>query len=152
MRWKFSLPVGPISINSTFYGDKRHGMRPEAKEWYSSVFFALSEPTIAEKLRLARNSFDLNKHGYAIRLLWFIPKTVLYTKAGDLSSRSIDLTNCEKSIVDALFLPKHFGTNVPYQCENLNVDDRYLRRLFSEKKASLDGNYRLDITIKLISK
>jgi hypothetical protein len=150
MRQKFSLLIGPLSVNKTYYGDKRHGMVPEAKEWFANVFYGLSNPEIALKLKSIRDEFDKRVHGIAVRLLWHIPADILYTKAGDLSSRAIDISNGEKSIVDAIFLPRNFGTNVPYQCENLNIDDRYLRRLYSEIVASKDGKYRLDVTIKLI--
>lgn len=127
-------------------------MKPEAKEWFANVFYGLSNPEIAQMLKELREAFDKRINGFSVRLLWHIPADILYTKAGDLSSRAMDLSNVEKSIIDAIFLPRNFGTNVPYQCENLNIDDRYLRRLFSEKKASVDGQYRLDVTIKLITK
>lgn len=144
------VPVHPISINSTYHSDKRHGMTRDAREWFANVFYQLSQPGPAAELARIRNNFDKSKHGVSVQLLWKVPASVLYTKAGDLSSRSIDLSNCEKSIIDALFLPKNFGTNVPYQCENLNIDDRYLRRLFSEKVASSDEAYELKVVLKLI--
>lgn len=127
-------------------------MTAEAREWLGNVLYALSTPTTAACLKLIRDNFDAKKHGISIRLIWKIPKDILYTKRGELSSRSIDLTNCEKSLVDAIFLPKHFGTNVPYQCENLNLDDRYLRRLFSEKQVAVGQDYSVDVTLKLINK
>ena len=149
-RVKFTLPIWPQSINDMYYSNKRHGLTAKAREWLGNTLYSLHQNR--DKLALIRESFDAKKQGIAVYLIWKIPKDILYTKSGELSSRSIDITNAEKSLVDAIFLPKFYGANVPYQCENLNLDDRYLRRLFSEKQVAVGQDYSVDVTLKLIKK
>lgn len=144
-----NLPLKTVSVNSTHFANKSHGLRPEAKEWLYAVFYNLSLPGAKEALADLRAAFDPAVHGYSVDIRVGAPKDVLYNKAGGLSSRMHDLSNIEKPLIDALFLPKFFGTNVPYECENLNVDDKYLVRLSSEKVVA--SNFYLEITIGLIA-
>lgn len=150
MKAYFRLPVAPISVNSTYYANKRHGMRPEAKEFQENCFYAMSSQENKTKFEALRSAFDATKHGYSVTLVTDIPKHHFYTKAGLISNKTCDLSNVEKLTIDTLFLPKHFGTNVPKQAENLNIDDKFLISLVS-KKRPIDGlNYCIHVEIEIV--
>jgi hypothetical protein len=140
---KITLFVKSMSINSFYYANKSHGKTLEGRQWSAEVFNQLSKfaPEFAE----LRAKFDPKLHGYAVKLTWSSP--ALYTKGGLMSSGVCDLSNSEKMLIDCLFLPKNFGTNVPYQCENLNCDDRYLKSLSSRKIHGPDVAVKINIRI-----
>lgn len=142
------IKAKPLSVNSMYYGNRLHGMRADAKDWQVQVFHGLSQ--YEAELGALRSQFKKSKHGYAVKLTFVVPKTVLYTKTGELSSRAADLSNIEKSIIDCLFLPKHFSNTPPYGCQNLNMDDRYLKTLSSRKVAGDD--WEIHINVRIVGK
>ena len=55
--------------------------------------------------------------------------------------------NVEKPIIDLVFLPKYHTQVPPYGCPNLNCDDRYIKRLHSEKVEGAEAAIELNIGI-----
>jgi hypothetical protein len=143
----FTIPLHTVSINNFYYADKRHGIRSEARDWQHKFFHELSSKDNALKLERLRTAFDPRLNGYVVELEIGAPRADFVTKAGGLSSRAIDLTNCEKSIIDVLFLPKHFENEAPYGCKNLNRDDKWLVGMSSRKLISADYNIKITISI-----
>jgi hypothetical protein len=131
MKQLIVLPVKAISVNSMYYGNRLHGKTAEAQDWSHEVLFHLSK--YKRELKNFRDYFDPSKHVYKMHLTMMVPVDVYYTKKGELTSKIVDLTNWEKPLIDLIMLKKFFGGNVPYQCENLNTDDRYLQYMISEK-------------------
>jgi hypothetical protein len=142
MRRKFSLPIKGISINSLHYNDKRHGMRPEAKEWVDTVTFLLRQTKNAQAMTELREAFDASKHAYAIQIKAHVPRHIYYTKEGKLSRRSFDITNTEKPLVDVLFLEKYKV--------GLLIDDCVLKSCHSVKVPSTDDTWKIEIQIKIV--
>ena len=106
---------------------------------------AKTEPQLA--LKELREAFDIAKNCYRMRITWHSPD--LLTKDSKLSSRTFDVTNCEKIIVDLLTLPKFHvqGTH------NLNIDDKYVMTLSSGKRCSTkDWEIRITIWLELLQK
>jgi hypothetical protein len=141
----------PISINSV-YGSIGQGFykTSHATEWTYQVFDALSREENQEKLKRLRDYFDPNLHNYAIRLIAIYPHSEYTTKKGLVSSRTIDITNWEKPLIDCIFLPKFFELSPPSGCQNLNMDDKFLTEMFSKKKAG--DEYRIEIEISILSR
>lgn len=148
MRQKISLPIEPYSINAVYYNN-RSIKRPEALQWGYRVMHLMSDDKIASKLEKLRKHFDPSKHQYHVHLVFKYPKNLLYKADGSLSARAHDLSNIEKLLVDHLFLPVYFNKETPYGCKNLNVDDKYITKLVSEKTASHDEVHAIDITIRI---
>lgn len=134
MELKLRLHVAPISVNSMYYGNRLHGKTPEATSWSENVLYALRkfEVEIAEFTKL----FSSKKHVITAHITMNAPVDFFFTKTGDMSGRLVDITNFEKPLIDLLMLPKFHGTNYPKTAINLNIDDRYLRKLTSEKQPS----------------
>jgi hypothetical protein len=136
-------------VNAFYYANKRHGLRPEAREMQCKVFHALSIPEYASALELFRRTFKEKKHGYKATIVSYVPETSFYNKQGLLSSRMCDLSNTEKGILDCVFLPKNYGDNPPYNCKNLNLDDKYLVDLVSAKRPT-KGDWEVHLTLELV--
>ena len=109
----------------------------------------MSDPRVAKKLEKLRNYFNPEKHQYHVSIKFKYPKRVLYKSDGTLSARAHDISNVEKLLIDHLFLPVYFKQESPYGCKNLNVDDKYITKLTSEKMASDNELHCIDITIKV---
>ncbi len=139
---KFTLPIKGLSINSTYYGDKRHGMTPEAKDWFNTVLHVLSRPENRAALEKLRNEFKPSKNAYAFQIKAYIPKEIYYTKDGKLSRRAFDISNFEKALLDVFCLDKYAG--------NLQTDDCVVRSCHSIKLPSPDGTWRIDVSIKIV--
>lgn len=142
------IKTKPLSVNSMYYGNRLHGMRSEAKDWQVNVFHGLSH--YEAQLGALRSQFKKSKHGYTVTLTWIVPRENLYTKTGELSSRVADLSNIEKALIDCLFLPKHFSNTPPYGCQNLNIDDRYLKTLTSRKTPG--DEWAVIINVRIVPK
>lgn len=127
-----------LSINSTYYGERRHGKTPEAKQWTTQMLMAISRYN--EEFAALRKHFNPKKHVYRMKIQIYIPESTMYTKDGKMTSLVHDLSNVEKSIVDVIFLPKFFSEQALFaeKAPNLNIDDRYLQYLSSEKVPTAD--------------
>jgi len=122
---KVYIDIEPLSVNSTYYNNKNHGMNSNAKSWFNSFLYQLKQYSNA--FTEMQEAFKDTQHVYCVEIQVLTPTHKLLTKEGKYTSKKVDLSNLEKSIIDALFLPKH-NAHTP----NLNVDDRYLQRLTSE--------------------
>lgn len=141
----------PISINSV-YGSIGQGFykTTSATEWTYQVFDALSTDENIDKFKRLRDYFDPNKHTYSIKLIATYPHAEFITKKGRISSRTIDITNWEKPLIDCIFLPKFFDSTPPYGCANLNMDDKFLTEMSSKKKAG--DKYLIEIELEILTR
>lgn len=139
---ELNLPIKPYSVNAYFYGN-RSIKRREAVEWEASIIEFLRNKDIQKKISKFRESFDATKHSLSINIITTYPKDILYTKKGMLSSRAFDISNTEKPLIDVIFLAK-YSTNTT---KNLEIDDKYITSMKSEKVAGED--YNISIKIQL---
>ena len=147
MKVHLDLHLPAFSINAV-YTKNRCWKTSEYKEWSSNVFHQLNSDHNLEKLEQIRNAFNSKTDGFIVTLIHFYPKETLFTNKGSISSRSHDLSNIEKPLIDLLFLPTYFNQPHPYGCKNLNVDDKFILELHSYKKPAL--KHKIEITIEII--
>lgn len=140
-----TLKSKPLSVNSLYYANKRHGLRQSSKEWQCNIFQGLSQ--YEAELSSLRARFKEGRHGYAVAITYVIPPATLYNKAGAPSSRACDLSNCDKALIDCLMLPKHFTNTAPFGCQNLCIDDKHLFELSSKKIPGPEHAILLQISI-----
>jgi len=142
MKHTFMLPIKGFSINS-FYTANRRFKTSAAREWTITVQHFLKDSKIQKKLENLRDYFNPQKHVFEITLKFYYPKNKLFSSTGGISSKSFDCSNVEKPLIDILFLPKYFE-----ETPNLNIDDKYIVKLLSEKKISRDNkSYYIEIEI-----
>lgn len=132
-----------------YYANKAHGYKAETREWISQACYQLSQPVNKQALADLRTFFDDKKHCYTVH----IDRTVsnFFNKQGSISTRSIDVTNYEKLIFDLIFTPTFYGSS-SMECENLNIDDKYVTTLISRKKPGPKDNIKITIKIKDLPK
>lgn len=149
MKRKLVLKVKPFSINALHYANKSHGLTAAAKEWTYQVFNALSSPDNRAALSDLRSYFDPTKHAITVGLTVFYPEKIFWNLQGTISAKTQDNSNWEKPLIDCIFLPGNFGSTGVYNAENMNCDDRYITRLFSQKKPGTE--HRIDVRIGIIA-
>lgn len=137
-----------MSINNFYYADKRHGIREEGRDWQFHLFTELAKSTNKQIIQNLKSHFNPDLNGYKVAITYAAPQATFYNKTGKLSSRQIDLSNCEKSLIDVFFLPKYNGT---YGAENLDIDDKWLLELSSRKTLSPDEHYYTTIQIEIVN-
>lgn len=145
------LKAEPISINEMYHRNRSFKTK-KYKDWSYQVFHQLNFPENMEKLQKLRNFFDSKKHAYFVSVIHFMPKDILITKEGKMSSRAKDITNIEKGLIDCIFNPSNFGQDPPYSCENLNTDDKVIQRIISQKIPFKDYYIKIDLKIDKIIK
>jgi hypothetical protein len=143
------LPLAPLSINAV-YCKNRSWTTPEYKEWSSGVFHRLSTEDNLQAMADLREFFNPAKHAYIIGLKFYYPSSILYTKKGALSARAHDISNIEKPLIDLIFLPKFYDQPSPYGCKNLNVDDKFIIDMRSQKLASDEHRIEVELSIQSI--
>lgn len=139
------LKSEPLSVNSLYYANKRHGLRPKSKDWQRNLFYQLSHYEAG--LHGLRSKFNPSKHGYAVSITYVFPHNVLYNQAGTPSSKAQDLSNCDKALIDVLFLPANFSNDLEKGCQNLNLDDKHLFQLSSRKVPGPEYQIWLEISL-----
>lgn len=151
MKRKFILQnLKPLSVNSTYYRSFNGVTKTSAaNDWTHTIFYILSSEENARALRELRECFDPKLHVLYFSIFVLYPKSIFYTKAGVVNSKTIDLSNCEKSIIDAFCLKRYFNDPAPAGCQNLNTDDRYVTEMWSRKGVAEDGRHRIEVEIEI---
>ncbi len=139
----FSINSAPYSVNQYFYGN-RSIKRKETVEWELTILEQLRYKQIQDDFQSLKSQFDPCKHSITVELDFYYPKDILFTKQKQISSRAFDVTNVEKPLIDLLFLKKYCTYNI----KNMEIDDKYITKLISQKKHS--ENHRIDVKIELI--
>ena len=93
--------------------------------------------------------FDSKKHSLAVSYHFYYPKSILLTKAGGISKRSMDLTNIEKLVQDNIFEERYNGRLInDIIISNINIDDKFITSLHSSK--NLGDSYLIQVEIEIL--
>jgi hypothetical protein len=151
MKQVITFQTKTISVNSMYYGNRLHGKTTEAREWSTQILFTILKH--AKQFEALRSHFEPKKHVYKMKMKMFIPESVMYTKAGLMTSLVHDLSNVEKPLIDLIFLPKFYSEQslLGEKAPNLNVDDRFLQYLSSEKVPTKDY-WGIEVELEIVDK
>lgn len=127
----FSIPIKGFSVNAYYYGNRRIKTK-EARLWEAEFISAVS-PQIKKQLTDMQEEFNLHGGVFSLSLEFLYPRATFYNLKTEVSARTLDLTNVEKPVQDLLFN------------QLMGVDDRFVTRLKSVKKAS--SKYEIKIRI-----
>lgn len=144
---KFVLNVKPFSINQVHYRDGKRKTR-ECRDWEITVFNALNTPEYLASMALLRQDFDPKKHAFKIELTCCYPASYFRTKDGNISSKTQDITNWEKPLVDLIFLDKYSLSPSPFGIENIQIDDKFIVEMLSKKVAYDGANTMLLVSVE----
>lgn len=119
MIYEFELPIKPFSINAAYY--RTRSIKTAAcREWEAAVKELLDEHKILHEMA---DNWKKTGGVFQIRLEFVHPHYVFFNKAGLISSKSFDLSNLEKLLIDVLF------------GQFMDVNDRNITKLTSVKYA-----------------
>lgn len=154
---KIVLSAPPFSINNAYYlksfkGSKATKVRTqECRDWGDSILLQIKK--YEDKLEIFRKNFNANKHCLHLKIVHTIPEYNFFTKTGEISLRSNDLSNVEKMPIDLLFDPRFVGRTINnIEINNLNLNDKYITKLVSEKKVGKAYKIEITVSIKEISR
>ncbi len=148
MQHCFVFKSKPFSINASTYGDART-KTSAYYEWASKIFHQMWSQENQEKFKELREHFDENLHSVSVQLTSIYPKEIYITKAGILSSKTQDISNTEKLILDLLFDERFHTREHPNGAPNCNINDKHVVEMISSKKYH-DGESLLEINISII--
>jgi len=125
---EFYFPFKPFSINSMYYRN-RSIITTEARNWQSSVLRCIEDISSQKRIKEFKDYYDPKINALEIEVQSYYLESDLITKNGTLSSKTFDLSNVEKPIID-LLTSKTYSTEI---CSNLEIDDKNCIRLISLK-------------------
>ncbi len=144
--------VKPISVNATLIPGFHGGFAKSSAstEFGYQVFYQLNTESNLQNLKVLREHFNPENHMYKVCISILYPKSEFITKKKLISSKTIDVSNFEKPIIDLLFLPKHFDKAPPEGVQNLNIDDKYITELISKKWYHDKEYYEIVIDVEIL--
>jgi hypothetical protein len=142
MKREFWLPnLEPLSINSTYIRGHNGVVKSSAaRQWTQTLFHMLNQPQHIGAFAWLRD-IDLKTQGYKFTITTVYEESVFFTKKKELSSRTQDLSNTEKSLIDCFCLPKFAVEEPPYGIQNLQCDDKHVVELVSRKAYGTKGTH-----------
>lgn len=147
LRLLFKSP--PFSINSAYYRNRQR--TKECRAWGNQIHCQLAEPQVAAALKLFKQSLTSHTK-LQVELNFKYPERTLYTLSGEVSRRSMDLSNIEKLLIDLIF-DKRFQdrlTDNGYSIVSLEEDDKKIMKLISTKSLSEDNTNQIEVIITIL--
>jgi Holliday junction resolvase RusA-like endonuclease len=123
MSFNINIPMKAFSINQAFYATRKVKTK-ECRLWETQFEAHLREIPNLRKLSTYK-TFHIE-----IDIIW--PENIYYNSRGEISSKTFDVTNTEKLILDCLFTV--IGTN-----------DKYVTQLISRKMPGHGYEIRIKI-------
>jgi hypothetical protein len=145
---KLVLKIKPFSINAMF-AKSRGFTTAKYKDWSYQVFHQLDTEENLKKMAEFKEEFDPLVNCIHLHLKSSYPKSVFIKKAGGISSRTHDISNIEKPLIDLIFDEKYEKKPSPYGCKNLAINDKFITKMISEKLISDDEDYRIEIDLSI---
>lgn len=141
MRVEFTLPIKTYSINKYYYSD-RQSKTAAARRWEKDTLLHICK--YGPQLYELAQAFDAKVHGFKLTLEAVYPANYYLNKEGTVSSRTMDLSNWEKPLIDLLFLPKYRQEGYA----NLGIDDHFIIELHSRKVSGDD--WAIKVCLELV--
>ncbi len=140
--------IKPFSVNAS-YIRTGHGVSKSsgATEWCAQFFNLMQDEEKQVKFKEFREFFNESQHAYKVEMTAYYTPDVYFTKKQIMSNRTCDCTNFEKIVLDCLMLPKFHEEVVPYGCQNLNYDDRFVFSVPSTKLPALKPGIKVVVSI-----
>lgn len=146
----FVIKSKPFSVNKAYY--KNRQLTQEARMWRSDFLLQLQQPEVLQQIQLLKKAWRSTEHALHVSYDFFYPYNLLLTKKGEVSKRSMDLTNIEKLVQDNLFESRYNGREIDgVIIENFDIDDKFIVCLRSRKLGHAQPHHEILITVQLVS-
>lgn len=96
---EFTLPIKAFSVNATSYRDSRFKTK-EYQDWYYRVCELLEDH---KELHELADDWRASGGYFKVHMLFQYPEHIFWNRDKTVSSKTFDLTNCEKNLLDAIF-------------------------------------------------
>ena len=128
---ELSLPIKAFSVNATSYRDSRFKTK-EYQDWYTKVCELLEDHKELHEL-----ADDWRKDGgyFKVDFSFHYPEHIFWNRNKTVSSKTFDLTNCEKNLLDAIF-------------RFMDINDKHVVLLKSSKHPGI--GYEIKIKIQIL--
>lgn len=146
----FELNSAPFSINEAYY--KRSFTRTkECRAWGAAIHRQIAAPEIVKLFTEFRQGLP-RKLALRVTLEFKYPRDILFTKKGEISLRSKDLSNIEKMLIDLIFDSRFDGRQLDdgTVIHTLSLNDKCITELVSKKMIHPDGEHRIAVTIEQV--
>ena len=144
----FSIKAKPFSVNKAYY--KNRQLTQEARTWREDFLLQLQTPEALQQIQSLKQAWNSQKHALSVSYDFFYPYNLLLTKKGEVSKRSMDLTNIEKLVQDNLFEHRYNGREIDgIIIENFDIDDKFIVSLQSRKLGHNLPHHEILITVQL---
>jgi len=140
----FTLPIPGISINAVYCRDRRF-KTTKYNEWEQHFFHHYAKHSDA--VTAFASQFQPLKHVMKLSLVFGVHRQSFYTKAGTVSAFSMDLSNCEKVVLDCLMLKKYQGRG---GATVIGHDDKFVTTLHSSKVPA--DSFYIDVAFEIVDK
>lgn len=121
------------------------------RDWQAHAFWELAKPEPEAAMAALREAFDADKYAFHVTLTCYYPTKEFFNKQkGTISTRTIDVSNFEKNILDCMFGQEFHGSMAPYGCNNINANDKYIVQLISKKEAWENSTFAIKVEIELV--
>ena len=145
----FSIKAKPFSVNKAYY--KNRQLTQEARLWREDFLLQLQQSEVIQQIQLLKKEWCSTQHALSVSYDFFYPRKLLVTKKGEVSKRSMDLTNIEKLVQDNLFEHRYNGREIDgVVIENFDIDDKFIVSLRSRKLGHNLPYHEILITVELL--
>lgn len=132
---ELSIQMKAFSINRFYCRDGKY-VTKEGRAWVQELFYRLDE--LRPNLQPLIDAFNIAGGEFTMEMTCVYPSSMYRNKQGQISSKTFDLSNTEKTFIDVLFL------------QVMGVDDRFITKLVSTKCPGTE--YRIDVRLVLETK
>ncbi len=147
----FSLAAKPFSVNNAYYRNRNRNKACRA--WGDDILRQLMDPGIQSKLDQFRDAFNALEHAISVKYVYHYPRKIIFNREGEVSQRSMDLSNIEKLLQDLIFDHRFYDRTVILdsgevtKLRNLNLNDSKIVDLTSQKRLSPTNEYSINISL-----
>ena len=142
----FVIKSKPFSVNKAYY--KNRQLTQEARTWREDFLLQLQQPKVLQQIQSIKQAWNSKEHALSVSYDFFYPYNLLLTKKGEVSKRSMDLTNIEKLVQDNLFEHRYNGREIDgVIIENFDIDDKFIVSLQSRKLGHNLPHHEILITV-----
>lgn len=128
---EFTLQGKAFSVNKAYYATRKV-LTAEAKAWQAEITAQLEELKCLSEFA---SDFKENPGPIELRLVFYYPQHVFYNAQGQISSKTFDVDNSCKLLIDMLF-------------STMGVNDKNIVKLVAEKRAGAQHYIGVQLLLK----
>jgi len=139
MKQRLVFHIEPMSINRVHCRDQRY-LTSHFQNWAAKISHYLGEDDLQKKIIKLKNAFNPKEHSFKVSITSYYPREMFYTQSDQINAKTHDISNTEKPLIDVVFLAKYPNS--------LKIDDKFITKMSSEKKAA--DSHLIEMIIEIV--